>query len=208
MTDELVGYFGFGSLVNQATLRTNYIDAIPTRLAGWRRHWQGRSHNADDHGALLSIHPHEKGELFGMLVVDHLENLPLVDERESGYSRVEINTDVLKLSFEGHKLHTVADLPAHLYVYVAKTPEVEGTHLPLLQSYTDAVMQGYLREYGQFGLSHFIETTIGFNRAIVRDRQHPRYARAVDLPAVQADLFDGILRDAGVCFESWQPQPV
>jgi hypothetical protein len=40
--DEVVGYFGYGSLVNRATLRTEILAAIPARLNGWRRTWRPR----------------------------------------------------------------------------------------------------------------------------------------------------------------------
>ena len=38
----LIAYFGYGSLVNRATLRTNVVGAGRARLKGWRREWQGR----------------------------------------------------------------------------------------------------------------------------------------------------------------------
>lgn len=36
----IVAYFGYGSVVNRATLRTSIVDPIPARLSGWRRYWR------------------------------------------------------------------------------------------------------------------------------------------------------------------------
>lgn len=192
MTKQLVGYFGFGSLVNTATLRTDYIETIPVALKGWRRHWQGRPAVDDPEIALLSIHKHEDAQLHGLIVVDSLKNLEAVDKREQGYQRVQL----------GHSDFVAQgrDLPANLYVYVANTANEPDSQPPLLQSYLDAVMQGYLNEYGSSGLAHFIETTIGFEREIILDRNQPRYPRAIALDQTSAELFDNTLRSAGVLF--------
>ncbi|MFK5980987.1 MAG: gamma-glutamylcyclotransferase [Rhizobiaceae bacterium] len=192
MTNQLVGYFGFGSLVNTATLRTDYIDTIPVALKGWRRHWQGRPAADDPEIALLSIHKHDNARLHGLIVVDSLENLEMVDEREQGYQRVQLcHSDFL---LQGR------DLPANLYVYVANPANEPDSQPPLLQSYLDAVMQGYLNEYGSTGLAHFIETTIGFERSIIKDRNEPQYPRAIELDYASKELFDNTLMRAGVLF--------
>ena len=78
MASELIGYFGFGSLVNRETLRTSYVDTIPARLHGWQRHWQGRQAVGDQSVVLLSIHGHAKTHIDGMLVIDRIENLDAV----------------------------------------------------------------------------------------------------------------------------------
>lgn len=192
MTKQLVGYFGFGSLVNTATLRTDYIETIPVALKGWRRHWQGRPAVDDPEIALLSIHKYDNAQLYGLIVVDSLENLEAVDEREQGYQRVQLSHD--DFHAQGR------DLPANLYVYVANAANEPDSQPPLLQSYLDAVMQGYLNEYGSNGLAHFIETTIGFEREIILDRSQPRYPRAIKLDQTSAELFDNTLRSAGVLF--------
>ena len=194
MTQNLVGYFGFGSLVNTATLRTNYVDTIPVVLNGWRRHWQGRPGIDDPEIALLSIHRHEQSKLHGLLVVDNLENLTKVDEREEGYQRIRLGSEDFAIATG------TQELPEALYVYVANPAREPDARPPLLQSYLDAVMQGYLHQFGASGLSHFIETTIGFDREIIKDRHQPQYPRAIRLEKNHADLFDDTLSGAGVMF--------
>ncbi|MEM9278829.1 MAG: gamma-glutamylcyclotransferase family protein [Pseudomonadota bacterium] len=188
---QLVGYFGFGSLVNKHTLRTSYLDSVPATLKGWRRHWQARTITLEEDVALLSIHKDSDCAIKGMMVVDLLENLPLVDEREAGYSRH-------KLELHDLELPTGFDAPAELYVYVAdEAVDTEDTGA-LLQSYTDAVLQGFRNEYGDEGVWHFTETTRHFERPLIQDRANPLYPRSVDLTPEEADLFDKALEQAGV----------
>jgi hypothetical protein len=184
--DDLVGYFGFGSLVNRHTLRTDYQDSVPASLKGWRRHWQARSIPLDENIALLSIHPDADCVIQGMLVVDLVRNLPLVDEREAGYSRHQLQPEDLNLPEDFNP-------PASLYVYVADEPLDQPDDGPLIQSYLDAVMQGFHQVYGEEGVHHFVDTTSQFRRQLIRDREVPKYPRSVTLEPGQAALFDRVL---------------
>jgi len=192
MSDKLVGYFGFGSLVNKHTLRTSYVDIMPASLKGYSRHWQARSTAIfDNHISLLSIHPDEACTIKGMIVFDLLENLPLVDEREEGYSRHKLEHAQLEVS-------SSVELPEEVYVYIADEVEGSSDDGALLQSYLDAVMQGFRNEYGAQGVSHFVDTTKGFNRPINLDRNAPLYPRDVTLSEDEVSLFDMELKRAGV----------
>lgn len=191
MAEELVGYFGFGSLVNKHTLRTSYVDIFPASLKGYRRHWQSRSKTFDSPISLLSIHEDQACNIKGMIVLDSLENLPLVDEREAGYSRHQLSHDQVDVSDS-------VTLPDNLYVYIANEVEDVLDEGRLLQSYLDAVMQGFRNEYGDQGVAHFVDTTKGFERAIELDREAPLYPRDVKLTHDEVQLFDLELRRAGV----------
>jgi hypothetical protein len=76
---ELVGYFGYGSLVNRLTLTTRVVAAFPVRLKGWRRTWRPRP----DMGAevagglspsLLTAHRAPESAIDGLLVIDGTES--------------------------------------------------------------------------------------------------------------------------------------
>lgn len=190
---NLVGYFGFGSLVNRHTLRTSYHDIVEATLLGWQRHWQARTDTMDEKVALLSIHRNANCQIKGMLVLDDVSNLAYVDEREAGYDRVEINAEALLLPVD-------FDPPEKLYVYVAREDADIKDDGALLQSYLDAVMQGFFQVYGESGVRHFVDTTSKFKRPIILDREAPQYPRSVKLSVQEADLFDTILQDAGVVF--------
>jgi len=163
-----VGYFGFGSLVNPATLRTAYLDQLPAELAGYRRHWQARTKTLEQQIALLSVHQHPDTSIKGMLVIDHRDNLAAVDEREAGYRRHRLAPEELIVD-------TATQLPEELYVYIAHEPEGVADTGALLQSYLDAVMQG-------------------FYRGLIGDRSQPRYPRSVELSDHEQRLFDELLQ--------------
>jgi len=195
---ELVGYFGFGSLVNRETLRTSYVDHFPAQLSGWRRHWQVRPAEQTitdpKDVVLLSIHRDESCQLNGVIVIDLAANLPLVDEREAGYSRVLLSPSMLNVP-EG------IELPNQVYVYVANpTDRLDAKQGVLLQSYLDAVFKGYISLFENEGLEHFVKTTTGFEREIIADRQNPIYPRSVEVTPQEAERFDQALMDAGVRF--------
>ncbi len=201
MVDGLIAYFGYGSLVNIETLRTRYVAAYPARLKGWRRHWQSRaSGDAGTEGkmpALLSVHRNDDTVIDGMLIIDHSAHLRDLDEREVHYSRVNVNEDLVDLA-GCSELKSIP--PENRFVYVATM--VDDDRSPLLQSYLDAVMQGFLNAHGQTGLSRFIETTTGFDREIIMDRDKPLYPRAVTLSSREKLSFDRLLLDAGVQFKN------
>lgn len=195
---QIVAYFGYGSLVNRTTLRTEYIDAIPARLSGWKRCWRPRPSGDPIDGSglssLLSARRHHGHAIEGLLVYDSLDNLPAVDLREATYDRVAVNLENLELT------DRVPD-ECPVYIYEAHTntaPHDPGD--PILQSYLDAVMQGFMHEFGETGVRAFLHSTDGFERPVRMDRHEPVYPRAVELPDHQRELFDGLLVEKGVTF--------
>lgn len=222
---ELIAYFGYGSLVNLNTLQTGYVSAHPATLRGWRRHWQARRNTEVSTGvasgsvtpeqaawagsigragfqasisphdlALLSVHRDPACTIGGMLVVDRAENLPALDERERLYDRVAISRNDLVGEDLAGILEPIS--PQNLFIYVGQIAAVGQP--PLLQSYLDTVMAGFLEAHGESGVEAFIASTTGFGREIIRDRAAPIYPRAVVLADGLADLFDGMFARAGV----------
>ncbi|WP_265518752.1 gamma-glutamylcyclotransferase family protein [Nitratireductor luteus] len=190
----VVGYFGYGSLVNADTHRTRIVASVPARLKGWRRHWIPH-HEADMRSAvLLSVKRDEAHVCDGLLVLDRLENLPQVDEREIGYLRRQVQRQELELE---------AELPfdCPLYVYEALPPatkrDAEGH---ILQSYLDAVLQGFLRVHGEEGMRRFVSDTHGFDTPVLADRDAPLYPRPVRLSEAERELIDSVLAQLPVCF--------
>lgn len=196
MSGELVGYFGFGSLVNKHTLRTAFSGMVPARLKGYRRHWQARTDTLAEKVALLSIHENPASEILGMVVIDHKANLPTVDEREEGYTRTAISHAQLDILGDVKSDRQNIEMPQELYVYIAnEVLDVPDTGA-LLQSYLDAVMQGFRNEFGDDGARHFIDTTDGFKRDIIRDRNDPIYPRSVVLSNEEIELYDRLVAEA------------
>ena len=192
ITEPLIGYFGYGSLVNRATLRTEIVTAYPARLTGYRRVWRPRPAHAPKFGgigpAVLTSQRAEGVSIDGLLVIDKLKNLPDVDERENLYRRNDIATSDLAFANDAPAL----DFP--LFVYEQDyEPEEGAAPSPILRSYLDAVMQGFLTVFGEEGLARFISETDGFALPIHEDRDDPVYPRPVRLADGEAEIFERIL---------------
>lgn len=221
MASDLIAYFGYGSLVNPATLRTSYVAAIPARLGGWKRHWQARPEppamsdggleqlrwrealdRAGHQGvsqndiALLSVHRNPEHAIHGMLIIDRVEALPALDDRERLYSRQVIDFSQLELFGDASLIGEIA--PEHLFIY--EGPAMPPCNSLLLQSYLDAVMAGFHAAHGEDGVRQFLATTDGFGRQVLRDRDAPIYPRAVAIEPAHAAFFDRLLEEAGAMF--------
>lgn len=186
----IVGYFGYGSLVNKNTLRTEYIATVPATLDGWQRTWDAPS-GSDFDGqsvSLLTVRPNRIMCTKGVVVFDWAKNLPMVDEREHNYHRRTINaTD---LGFDD----IFNTLDHDFYVYEAiENNQNDAARPPLLHSYLDAVLQGFHEVYGADGVHEFMATTANFHTPILNDRNQPKYPRSVQLDDKQRNLIDLIL---------------
>lgn len=189
----LVAYFGYGSLVNRATLRTAIVDIVPARLVGWRRIWRPRPDMPGFPAALLTVRREPDHVCDGVLIIDRAENLAAVDAREARYRRVRLSAREVELSEAG-------DIGIPAYVYEAD-PELPPHREPpmILQSYLDAVMQGFLAMHGEAGLRRFLAETHGFAEISIRpDRERPTYPRAVMLSEADRTLFDALYREYGL----------
>ena len=69
---------------------------------------------------------------------------------------------------------------------------------PILLSYVDVVVQGYLREFGTAGAERFFETTAGWEAPILDDRAAPRYPRHQELKPDERAFVDAMLRGLSV----------
>ena len=191
----LVAYFGYGSLVNRATHRTEIVDAFPARLLGWRRSWRARPDVPGIRASLLTVRREEGAVCDGLLVIDRQENLAAVDAREICYLRRLVTP---------HELEVAGAVPNGCPVYVYEA-DVELPLHPepskILQSYLDAVLQGFLSVYGETGVRRFLADTIGFDTPINADRHAPVYPRAVSLSDAERVLFDAMLAEKAGCLQ-------
>lgn len=182
---KLVAYFGYGSLVNPDTHRTRILGHTRAVVTGWGRRWQARPDIHEHPIALLSAMRAPGNRLDGLLVFDHADNLPSVDEREAGYNRHALSSG---------DLETELPIPAGcpLYIYEARKPVRPDHPHVILQSYLDAVLQGYRRQYGADAVDRFVAVTEGFDTPLLTDRNDPLYPRAVVLTDEERAHIDGV----------------
>ena len=177
-------FFGYGSLVNAAT--HEFPDTNPARIRGWRRAWR---HTDLRQVAFLTVIPDVECEIEG--VIAHVPNNDWValDEREWAYDRLPATQDVT------HGLDRTLDVAIYAVPAERHSP-VSAAH-PILMSYLDVVLQGYLRVFGTAGADRFIETTAGWHTPVLNDRARPRYPRNQTLTADERDFVDDRLARLG-----------
>lgn len=178
-------FFGYGSLVNRAT--HDYPDIRPARARGWRRRWRhiaGRDH------AVLTVVPDAATVIEGLVAAVPGADWRLLDAREAAYDRVDA---------AAHVDHD-APGPGGLAIYwipEAKHPVAEAPR-PVLLSYLDVVIQGYLREFGTESAVAFFDTTDGWQGGVRDDRAAPVYPRHQQLSRAELEFVDTELARRGI----------
>ncbi len=182
-------FFGYGSLVNHST--HSYEDAHPARLTGWRREWR---HTDLRPIAFLTAVPDDTCVIDGIIAHVPGDNWTALDEREFAYKRV-ITTPTVS--------HPKSD-PIEIAVYTSRPdngmpPDVRH---PILLSYIDVVVQGYLAQFGEQGVAAFFASTHGWDAPILNDRATPQYPRHRLLSPTETALVDHHLADLDATFIS------
>ncbi len=167
-------FFGYGSLVNRRT--HDYPNATRARVTGWRRVWQGTSLREV---AFLTAVPDSSAEIAGLIAAVPGADWVALDERERAYARHDV-------SALGHGLD---DEPSVQIYAVEQALRDAGEH-PILLSYLDTVIQGYMSEFGEAGAAEFFHTTTGWHLPILNDRDDPIYPRATVLTADERAFVD------------------
>jgi hypothetical protein len=175
--------FGYGSLIetdSRNSTASQPIHALPVRVSaafGYVRTWDDRSSSGFTAlGLARPLAGQQAMTINGVVFPVEGEDMTAFDAREKGYARVEVpRADIQAVSWE--------QLPAQgkIWVYIPILPgEPAGVDLPLpnasyplLQSYIDVVLQGGL-EYSPDFAREIIQTTIGWNKYWLNDRQLAR----------------------------------
>lgn len=178
-------FFGYGSLVNRAT--HDFADPRPATLTGWRRAWR---HTDLRQVAFLTAIPDAGCTIEGMIARVPGADWAALDEREWAYDRVPASDAV------SHPVEGVLDIA--VYAVPDHRHSSESSDYPILLSYVDVVVQGYLREFGSAGADRFFATTEGRDLTILNDRAEPRYPRHQQLSADETAFVDERLAALGV----------
>ena len=186
MTDtDRAYFFGYGSLVNLAT--HGFCDAHPARAHGWRRIWR---HTHLRPVAFLTAVPDPACSIDGMIAHVPGDDWAALDAREGAYARIAACEAIE---------HPLSHRPA--VALYAIPPEAHGHHEtahPVLLSYVDVVIQGYLKAYGEAGAQRFLDTTSGWDAPVMNDRAAPIYSRHQPLTCDERSFVDDALKRLAV----------
>jgi cation transport protein ChaC len=191
MTSDWIYYFGYGSLVNRDTRPAGEFSE-PATLKGWRRVWENRTADSERSQQCTSLTIEElenpsMGSVDGVVARMPVSELPQLDKREAGYDRLKLPADQFELT-DGVETEFV-------YVYQSAIPNrfLADEEHPILQSYIDCVLAGYLTLFERSGMQAMIESTRGWDRPVMNDRTAPHYPRAVEIDADLQLLIDQML---------------
>lgn len=165
-------FFGYGSLVNRAT--HDYIDIRRTRVKGWARAWR---HTGLRDVAFLTAVPDPTGEIEGLSAAVPNADWAALDAREFAYDRIALK------AMDDTMIYAIPD---------GKHAPASAAH-PILLSYLDVVVQGYLNEFGEAGAALFFATTHGWDAPVLDDRCAPLYPRHQLLTREEARFVDDAL---------------
>ncbi len=174
-------FFGYGSLVNAAT--HSYPNALPANVTGWRRAWR---HTRMRDVAYLTAVPDAASDIQGLVAQVPDYDWAALDEREYAYFRTPIPSDTITVRGGG-------DMSVQIYQTHTDKDAAPSVRHPILLSYLDVVVQGYLQVFGKEGAARFFQTTSGWDAPIQNDRADPRYPRAQRLSAAETKLVDDLL---------------
>lgn len=177
-------FFGYGSLVHQGTHA--YEQVQKARLRGWRRAWRASPMRAV---CYLTIVPDRDGHIDGLIAAVPNADWAELDRREANYQRMDAAHII------DHAMGQNLDIVAYAIPTGQHHDPTDNT--PLLLSYIDVVVQGYLREYGPDGVQHFFETTTGWQAPILNDRDNPVYPRHQVLNRDERAMVDAGIAGAG-----------
>ncbi|MCA0930000.1 gamma-glutamylcyclotransferase family protein [Ruegeria profundi] len=180
-------FFGYGSLVNLST--HDFPDPCLARLKGWRRAWR---HTDLRPVAFLTAVPDPDCEIEGMIAHVPGNDWAALDEREWAYDRVPATQSVT------HPLTHNVEIAVYAVPHERQN-DPTNRH-PLLLSYIDVVVQGYLRAFGEEGADRFFASTDGWEAPILNDRAEPRYTRHQRLKSHETEFVDDRLHRLAVRF--------
>lgn len=176
-------FFGYGSLVNRRT--HVYAPALKASIGGWRRRWCATDLRPAAFLTAVPAPPDQR--IDGMIAPVPGSDWSALDLREAGYDRHPA----------GDVRHAHGD---DLSIAVYAMPErhlAAERDCPILLSYLDVVVQGFLTEFGPEGVARFFHTTDDWHLPVADDRAAPLYPRAQTLTRDEAAMTDCWLDHVG-----------
>jgi len=170
--------FGYGSLVNARTHAMRGLEAA--RLKGFRRVWQPSPLRPV---AFLTAVADAEGQVLGATAEVDPCGWAALDHRERAYRR--------------HALPGPAIGRTGVAVYAVERVETPRPEQPILMSYLDVVIQGFLEVHGVAGARDFFASTAGWETPVLDDRARPLYPLHQSLTGDECAVVDEGLASVG-----------
>jgi hypothetical protein len=138
--------------------------------------------------AFLTVIPDSECAIDGLIAPVPNADWAALDEREFAYDRI----------MAANVSHDLAqDLEIAIYAIAEANLSLPTQENPILLSYLDVVLQGYLTEFGETGAKDFLHTTTGWEAPILNDRANPIYPRHQTLSATETEFVNQALKGLG-----------
>ncbi|NOX39316.1 MAG: gamma-glutamylcyclotransferase, partial [Alphaproteobacteria bacterium] len=157
-------------------------------VRGWRRSWRHTNLRAV---AYLTVEPAPRSAIQGLIASVPNDDWSALDQREHAYDRVALSPSEVDCA-QG------AEISVQLYKTSPKNDAPPSVRHPVLQSYLDTVVAGYLDVFGAEGASDFFASTTGWDAPILDDRHEPIYPRTTTIDAATRRFIDTKLDALGV----------
>ncbi|MDG4647950.1 gamma-glutamylcyclotransferase [Roseibacterium sp. SDUM158017] len=183
-------FFGYGSLVNRDT--HDFPRVARAAVRGWGRTWKRTRLRKV---AFLTAFEAPGTRIEGLIAAVPGADWSALDAREYAYDR----HPVLEIDHDHERSHdgpATAARPLDIQIYRTRPEhDTDATEAhPILLSYLDTVVQGYLREFGEDGARRFFDTTQGWEAPVFDDRAEPVYPRATPTSGAERNFVDVELR--------------
>jgi len=174
-------FFGYGSLVNRET--HDFPQAARARVRGWARTWKRTRLRKL---AFLTAVPAPDAEIEGLIAAVPGSDWAALDLREHAYNRHPV-------SEIDHDHGPDRQLDVQIYSTKPEHHTDATEDHPILLSYLDTVIQGYLMEFGEAGAHRFFASTGGWEASVLDDRADPIYPRVTQLTREERLFVDDAL---------------
>ncbi len=133
--------------------------------------------------AYLTVVPAADQVIDGLIAAVPDADWPALDRREGSYDRLHLDPS--------HVSHGVSgNITVRMYKTVETNDAAATVRCPILLSYLDCVIKGFLDVFGRQGVADFFASTDGWDAPILNDRKDPRYPRHVELSKSEKQLVD------------------
>ena len=139
--------------------------------------------------AFLSVIPADGAQIDGLIAEVPNSDWQALDLRETGYFRSDLPDTSLT--------HGAGPVDVHMYQTHPEHKAAPEVRHPILLSYLDVVVQGFLDVFGEDGAIRFFDTTDGWDGPIMNDRSNPLYPRSQILTPSETALVDTQLSTLG-----------